>query len=265
MSTEKSNAEETAKTALQKIVENLPEELLPLYDWWTTKGTAFLTALATAVILVGGIFAIRSYLTSRAAAANQAILKASSLEDLENVVAKYGSTKAAGTARLRLAKAYYDASNYQAALQTYDECLKKGTAKAFIEIAELGRAHALEGLNRLDEALAEFQRFEQQRSEHFLYPQAVMGVARVLTLLGRKDEAKNRLEKLKAEKTGDEAVEMAVANLDGIITRYTPRVERSLFEMAEEAAKAAAPAPEKQAPDAAEVPVVEQPPAAVQP
>ena len=64
MSTEKSNAEETAKTALQKIAENLPEELLPLYDWWTTKGTAFLTALATAVILAGGIFAIRSYLTS---------------------------------------------------------------------------------------------------------------------------------------------------------------------------------------------------------
>ena len=87
----------------------------------------------------------------------------------------------------------------------------------------------------------------------------------MLTLLGRKDDAKNRLEKLKAEKTGDDAVEMAVANLDGIITRYTPRAERSLFEMAEEAAKAAAPAPEKQTPAAAAVPATEQPPAAVQP
>lgn len=265
MSTEKSKADKTTKPVLHTIPENLPEELLPIYDWWKTKGPAFLTALATAAVLAGGVFAFRAYRASKTAAANQAILKASSLEDLENVVAKYGATKAAGTARLRLAKAYYDASNYQAALQTYDECLKKGTARAFREIAELGRAHALEGLNRLDEALSDFQRFEQQRTGHFLYPQAVMGAARVLAMLGRKDEAKNRIEKLKAEKTGDEAVEMAVANLDGVITRYEPRAERSLFDMAEEAVKAA-PAPEKQAP-AAEVPAAaaQQQPAAGQP
>lgn len=255
MSTETSPAPEPQKPLLHAIPENLPEELLPLYDWWKTKGPAFLTALLTAAVLTGGVFAFRAYRAAKAASANHDILKASSLEDLENVVAKYGSTKAANTARLRLAKAYYDAANYGAALQTYDDCLRKGAAKAFREIAELGRAHAIEGLNRLDEALAEFQLFEQKHSGHFLYPQAVMGVARVLTLLGRKDEAKNRLEKLKAEKSNNTAVEMAIANLDGIITRYEPRAERSLFDMAAEAAKAD-PQPEVKTP-AAEVPAAQ--------
>ncbi len=244
MSTETSPAPKKQNPLLKAIPENLPEELLPLYDWWKTKGPAFLTALITAAVLVGGVFAFRSYHAAKTAAANQEILKAAALEDLENVVAKFGSTKAANTARLRLAKAYYDASNYAAALQTYDDCLKKGSPKAFRAIAEMGHAHALEGLNRLDEALAAFQQFEQNRAEHFLYPQSVMGVARVLTLLGRKDEAKNRLEKLKAEKTGDEAIEMSIAKLDEIITRYEPRKERSLFDMAEAAAAKAAPEPE---------------------
>lgn len=250
MSTETSPAPETRKPLLNAIPENLPEELLPLYDWWKTKGPAFLTALVTATVLVGGVFAFRAYRASKTAAANQEILKAATLEDLENVVAKFGATKAANTARLRLAKAYYDASNYAAALQTYDDCLGKGAPKAFREIAELGRAHALEGLNRLDEAMSAFQQFEQQNAGHFLYPQAVMGVARVLNLLGRKDEAKQRLENLKAEKTGDTALEMAIANLDGIITRYEPRAERSLFDLAAEAVKAAPEPAISQAPSA---------------
>ena len=71
-----------------------------------------------------------------------------------------------------------------------------------------------------------------------------MGIARVMTLQGKKDEAKKLLENLKAEKTDDAVWEMAIANLEGVITRYEPRAERSLFDAANEAAKAVdAPAP----------------------
>ena len=55
MSTEKSKADKTTKPVLHTIPENLPEELLPIYDWWKTKGPAFLTALATAAVLAGGV------------------------------------------------------------------------------------------------------------------------------------------------------------------------------------------------------------------
>jgi len=249
MSEEKSVETDTSKPALQTIPEYLPEELLPVYDWWKANGPQFLITLVAAAVLFGGGFAFKQYRASKIAGANQEMLKASSLEELESVIAKYGNTKAGNAVRLRLAKAYYDASKYEDALNTYDLFLKKGEARGFAEIAQLGRAQALEGLNRLDEALAAYQSFEKANAKHFLQPYATLGVVRVMTMQGKKDEAKKLLENLKAQKTDKPAWEMTIANLEGIITRYEPRPARSLFDAANEAAKqavpAAAPAPAK--------------------
>ncbi len=240
----KSVAPETPKPVEVPIPENLPEELLPLYDWWKANGKQFLITLAVAAVLLSGALTFKRVRTGKIAAANQELLRANSLDELEAAVAKYGSTKAGNATRMRLAKAYFDASKYEEALQAYDLCLRKGAPAGFKEIAELGRAHTLEGLNRLDEALQAFQTFEKNYADHFLRPQAVMGIARVMTLQGKKDEAKKLLENLKAEKTDDAVWEMAIANLEGVITRYEPRAERSLFDAANEAAKAVdAPAP----------------------
>ena len=244
MSGKKSDAPETPKPVEVPIPENLPEELLPLYDWWKANGKQFLIMVAATAVLLGGALTLKRVRASKIAAANQELLKANSLDELEAAVAKYGSTKAGNATRMRLAKAYFDASKYEEALQAYDLCLRKGAPTGFKEIAELGRAHTLEGLNRLDEALQAFQTFEKNYTDHFLRPQAVMGTARVMTLQGKKDEAKELLENLKAEKTDDAVWEMAIANLEGVITRYEPRAERSLFDAANEAATAVdAPAP----------------------
>ncbi len=172
---------------------------------------------------------------------------------METVVAKYGSTKAGNATRLRLAKAYFDASKYEEALQAYDLCLRKGAPVGFREIAELGRAHALEGIDRLEEALTAYKAFDEKHPEHFLRPQAVMGIVRAMTLQGKKDDAKKLLENLKAEKTDVPVWEMAIANLEGVVTRYEPRAERSLFEAADEAAKASQAAPSTVPPPAAAV------------
>jgi len=234
-------------TAVQPIPTNLPIELLPVYDWWKANGSQFLITLMTTAILLGGTFAFVQYRSSKAANANKEMLQASSLEELETVVAKYGATKAGNAARLRLAKAYFDASNYEEALNVYETCLSKGAPAGFAEIAQLGRAHALEALNRLDEALAAYQAFDKNSAQHFLQPQAQMGIARILTLQGKKDDAKKLLENLKAQKTGHAALEVEVANLENVINRYEPRAARSLFDAANEAAaksiKAPAPAP----------------------
>lgn len=241
MSQATSDAQNTSKTTLATIPENLPEEMLPLYDWWKANGSQFLITVAAAAVLIGGALAFKQYRSAKIAGANQELLKASSLEELETVVAKYGSTKAGNAARLRLAKAYYDASKYDEALTAYDDCIRKGAPKGFAEIAVLGRAHALEGLSRFDEALAAYQDFDKAGEGHCMQPYAKMGVARIYTLQGKKDEAKKLLENLKAQKTGDSAWEMAIANLEGIVGRYEPRAARSLFDAADSAAKAAAP------------------------
>jgi predicted negative regulator of RcsB-dependent stress response len=260
MSEEKSGVTETSKSGPAPIPENLPEELLPLYDWWKANGNRTLITLAAAAVLIGGAFAFKQMRAAKTAGANQELLKASTLDELETVVAKYGSTKAGNAARLRLAKAYYDASKYEEALGAYDACLRKGAPAGFKEIAELGRAHTLEGLGRFDEALAAYQTFGKAHAGHFLQPQASMGTARVLTLQGKKDEAKKLLENLKAQKTDEPAWEMAVAHLEGVVDRYEPRAARSLFDAADEAAQT--PQPDAPAPT---LPVPASPADAAQP
>jgi len=236
MSQETIPVADTSKAAVQPIPKSLPIELLPLYDWWKTNGSQFLITLAVAVILIGGAFAFKQYRADKIAAANKELLQANTLEELESVVAKYGSTKAGNAARLRLGKAYYDASKYEEALNTYDTCLSRGAPKGFAEIAQMGRCHTLEGLNRLDEALAAYEAFSKASADHFLYPQAQMGIVRIYTLKGKKDEAKKLLENLTAQKSDSPAWKMAFANLEGVVNRYEPRAARSLFEAANEAA-----------------------------
>lgn len=227
---------------IQPIPENLPEELLPLYDWWKEKGAQFLTTVGVAALILIGAAAYIHYRNGKLAEANIELAKANTVEQLEEVVAKFGGSKPGNAARIRLAKAYYDVSRYDNARETYESCEQKGVPKGFEDIVTLGRAHALEALGKNDEALALFKKISENKKESFLYPQAKMGVARVLTLQGKKAEAKNLLDELKAEKTDDPNWEMTVANLADVVDRYEPRAARSLFDMADQAAKTLEPA-----------------------
>ena len=228
---------------IQPIPENLPEELLPLYDWWKSKGPQFLSTVGAVTLIAIGALAFIHYRKGKLSEANIELTQANSVEELEEVIAKFGGLKPGNAARIRLAKAYYDASRYEEALDTYATCEQNGAPKGFEDLVTLGRAHSLEALGKNDEALEIFKSFSENKKESFLYPQAKMGMARVLTLQGKKDEAKNLLDELKAEKTDDPVWEMTVANLEDVIDRYEPRKKRSLFEMADDAAKTGEKAP----------------------
>lgn len=243
MSKKTTKSDDTGKVEkIQPIPENLPEELLPLYDWWKEKGTQFLTTAGVVALILIGTIAFIHYRNGQLAEANIELTKANSIEELEEVVAKFGGIKPGNAARVRLAKAYYDASRYDSALETYQACEKKGVPKGFEDVVTLGRAHALEALNQNDQALALFKKISENKKESFLYPQARMGEARVLTLQGKKDQAKMVLDELKAEKTDDPIWEMTIANLADVVDRYEPRAKRSLFDMADQAAKMIEPA-----------------------
>ena len=243
MSPESPSVSDANTPAANPLPKNLPIELLPLYDWWKSNGIQSLSSLAAVVVLVCGVQGFRYYRANRLESASRELTRAQSLDELESLVARYGSTRPGNAARLRLAKSYYDSGRYEEALTAYDACLKRGAPKGFEEVTQLGRAHALEGLNRLEEALAAYEAFHKSAAGHFLHPQARMGQARIYTLQGRKEEALRLLENLKAEKTGDDAWEMTIASLEGVVKRYTPRAARSLFEAADEAAQTLAQPP----------------------
>lgn len=225
------NAETVApgkKTA--ELPVNLPLEFIPLYDWWKKNGSQFMVQAGIVVLVVGSVLGGKQYYQSRVAAANKELLKASTTEELETLVQSYSKWKIGNTARLRLAKSYYDASKYEEALATYNTCISKGAPFGFAEVAVLGRAICLEALDRQEEALDAYSAFMKEYPEHFLLMQAKMGQARVLALQGKKDQAKELLETLKAEKNSDPMAEMAVAQLQGVIARYEPRKAVSLLD-----------------------------------
>ncbi|MCL2105353.1 MAG: tetratricopeptide repeat protein [Kiritimatiellaeota bacterium] len=244
----------TQKKASDKPVEvvqqeaavptNLPLGLIPVYIWWRKNGSRFVMNVALMVIVAGVVFVGNEWRKGQIVNANKAFAQAGSVEDLADFVAQYGSTfgtaKIGNAARLRLARAYYDAGQYEEAFEAYETCLKKGVP-GFEEVARLGQAHALEAMSRLDEALEGYRRFAEESPSHFLAWQAQMGLARVLALQGKKDEARNVLEILKAEKADDPMAVSAVEQLEGVINRYAPRAARSLYDMAEEAMKMLAP------------------------
>ncbi|MBQ9431741.1 MAG: tetratricopeptide repeat protein [Kiritimatiellae bacterium] len=240
---------------VRPIPENLPEELLPLYDWWKDNGKQAIICTVAVVALAAAVAGFRYYRQQKITNANIELRQANTLEELEAAVAKNGGTKAGNGIRLRLAKAYYDAGKYQEALDTYKECISKGVPDGFAEIAELGVAFSLEGLNKTDDAMAAYRAFEKAHAEprHYLMNQASMGVARMLTVQGKRDEAKKVLENLKAAETGNAGIEMAITKLEGLVDRYQPRAARSLFDAANSAAEKKAakqPAPEQVAPAA---------------
>ncbi|MFO7936376.1 MAG: tetratricopeptide repeat protein [Kiritimatiellia bacterium] len=247
---QKENAVEKDVGKIKPIPENLPEELLPLYDWWKEKGFTTLITAVTVILLAVGIFGYRQFRISKITEANIGLTQASGMEELEELVAKYGKFKAGNSARIRLAKAYYDASKYEDALAVYRDCEKAGVPQGFEDIVTLGKAHSLEAVEKTDEALAIFKNFVETKKDSYLYPHAVMGFARALTLQGKKDEAGIILEELKAEKTGDTAWEMIIADTEDLIEGYEPRAGRSLFDMADEAGKKMEKEAEKAEPEA---------------
>ena len=224
--------------------ENLPAfvkaapELLPVWDWWVKEGKSTLLMLVLVGIGVAGFYGVRNWLTARNAAANQALVNAYNVEELETAVRDYGSTKAGSALRLRLAKAYYDAARYEESLKVYDALVAKSAKNAaFADVAVLGRGHALEGLTKYADAEKVFADYAKANTNSYLVLDAQMSAARCKALQGNKDAAVKELDALKAA-TKDEIAKNRIERMTDAIKRYDPkRQARSLLDAANEAAK----------------------------
>ena len=234
MSEEKKNTEEN----LPAFIKAAPE-LLPVWDWWVKEGKSTLLMLVVAAVVVLGFYGGRSFLRARNAAANQALVSAFTVEELETAVSNYGGTKAGPALRMRLAKAYYDAERYQDALDVYDKLVAKASSNpAFGDIAVVGRAHALEGLSKYKEAQTAFAEFAASSTNSYMILDAKLGAARCKALLGDKEGAAKDFDALKAAAKDDMEKER-VERMADAVKRYDPsRSSRSLMDAANAAAKA---------------------------
>ena len=237
------NKKETPPEQLPAFVKKAPE-LLPLWDWWVKEGKSTVTMLIIAGAVVAAFYGVRGYLRSRDAAANAALVNAYSADDLEAAVSSYGSSKVGPALRLRLAKAYFDAERYQDALDTYEGLVAKAAKiPAIADIAEVGRAYALEGLAKYKEAGEAYAAFanDAAKTNSYLALTAKLGSARCTALAGDKDGAVKALDALKATLKDDKIAEARIERLTDAIKRYEPgRSPRSLFDAADAAEKSLA-------------------------
>jgi hypothetical protein len=233
------------------VPKNIPPELVPVYDWWIKDGKSTLVMVAIAAVVVGAFYGVKGWMKQRNANANaavsQAYLAQSSASDLETAVAQYGSSKAGVPLKLRLAKEYYDTASYDKALEIYDAIIAdKESAASYADIAVVGRAYALEGLKRYDEAQKDFAAFIADNEKNYLFLTAKLGEARCRVLAAQNDKAaldKTRnavVAELEAFKKGKEGIEEArIDALVSVLKRFSPERFAADLKRAEEAAKSA--------------------------
>jgi predicted negative regulator of RcsB-dependent stress response len=224
------NSVAAAKTE-RPIPENLPEELLPVYDWWHAQGKQTVYLVVLVLALVGAGLVLNQNRKAKIRQAAEGLLAAQSTEDLEKLGRQYGRTGAGLLSQLVLAKNHYDAGRYDDALAGYAAFLKRKPSARFADIAVLGQAHALEAKGEIETARAAFAAFRQKNPGHYLTPQAFMGEARCLAIAGDKKAAAELLDLLIANQAGTTWEERA-AELKAILARYEKRAPVSLFDQA---------------------------------
>lgn len=207
---------------------NLPEELLPVYDWYKAKGRDFLLTLAIAVIAVAAIFAFKNFRQRQNMEASAALLTATDTQSLDNLANQYGKTAIGPVIRLRLARSYFEDGNYEASLNACDLFLKKDRKHQLAPEAKLCRAAALEALEKYDDAIQAYMDLAKDPAS-FVAPSAVLGQARCLAAKDDKAGANALLDQFVLDRKGTKW-EAEAENLRGVIARFQGFKDVSLFD-----------------------------------
>lgn len=166
------------------------EDVEALRELWRRYGMSLVLGLALVVLVisVAGFVRVRRRLARDRAA--QLYASARSVTDLENVIERHGSSSVAPLALLRLAKQYFDAGNYDMALNKYEAFALEYPGHLAADIAHVGRLQCLDAQGEWDEARQGFADFARDNPGHYLAPESVLGEARCLEQLGRHGEAR---------------------------------------------------------------------------
>lgn len=207
---------------------NIPEELLPVVEWWEKDGKKTLAVVAVAGVVALGIWSWRAHRESVREDAAAALIGYGDADSLQAAVDKYGALESGPMLKLKLAAAYFarqEEGDAQKALELYDELCASGSAPAgYEDVPVVGRAECLEALERWDEAAKEYAGFAEKASTNScLRLTAQLGAARCRAQIGERDAAVAALEALKKELVADEA---AVARVDmtlDVVKRWVKR------------------------------------------
>jgi len=184
---------------------NIPEELLPVVEWWEKDGKQTVAVVAVVGLAVLGWQGWKGWKENRRLSASQALMTSATSDDFESALEKYGSTQSAASIRVCLAQKLYSAGRYEEALAEYEKLLPEGAAPdGFADVPVVGKAQCLEALGRLEEAKKAYSDFAEAKPKSYLALTATIGVARCVAQLGDKAKAVESLEAAKAALKDDD-------------------------------------------------------------
>lgn len=224
-------------------MKEIPEELLPVIEWWEKNGKQAIVTVVVAAVVVAGYYGFKHRQEQQRQAASAALVSSQSLEELEGAVADFGSSKAGPAIKMRLAKKYFEDGKYDAALDLYKE-LNGKAPEGFADVPAVGAAQCLEAQGKFDEAAKAFEDFAAANEKSLLLLTAKLGAARCYAGAGDKAKALAALEALKAEKEGDALSVGRIEDTIDVIKRWekrdlvVPAVAPAAAAAVEEAAKA---------------------------
>jgi predicted negative regulator of RcsB-dependent stress response len=194
-------------------------EFLPIIEWWEKDGKQTVIWCLIAAIAVGGWYGWKNYRASVKNAASEALISAMTTDELETAAAKFSSSDAAASIKIRLAKSYYDGGRYNEAMAVYTE-LDGATPAAFADIPKVGKAQCLEALGKFADAAKAFDDYAEANPKSYLTLTAQLGAARSYAQLGDKKKAVSRLDALKAANKDDS---LSLARIEAtleLVNRY---------------------------------------------
>lgn len=214
---------------------NIPEELIPVIDWWQKDGKKTVAILACAGLVALGVYLwIAREKRLDVEASSFAYGAGMTVEQLKTAAAEYADRDVAGVIKLRLAKAYAEAGDFTAALDVYTAlAAEKSVPVAFAFAPEFGIASCQESLGNWSEARKVYDSIvAEAKADMPVVFDAKLGSARCLAFSGDRDGAVKGLEALKAACVADTAAVETIDETIDAVKRWQKR-----------AAPAPAPAP----------------------
>lgn len=207
-------------------MKNIPEELLPVIEYWEQHGKKTVAVALVALVAGVGYWAWDRARTQTRMEVADALVEnyagampgmttkqaaASAVEELLAAIDKAKDPSVVPLLKLRLAKMQYAAGNYADAEALYTE-LKGAAPAGFEDVPAVGLAATLEASGKFAEAQAAYDAFVKDAGASMLKLEAQIGSARCLAQAGQKDAAVKAIEdmlaaqdKLEATKTAQEA------------------------------------------------------------
>lgn len=202
-------------------MKNIPEELIPVIDYWERHGKKTLAVALVALVAGVGYWAwdrartqtrqevadalVQNYMAPGLSAKQAAT---AAVEELESAIAKAADPSVVPLLKLRLAKMRYAAGDYAAAEALYTE-LKDAAPAGYEDVPAAGLAATLEAAGKFAEAQAAYDAFVAGNGASALKLEAQLGSARCLAQAGKKAEAVKAVEDLLAAANGLEAAKEA--------------------------------------------------------